>query len=109
MNEFLTGDDWEIPVTIQKQKANFNASGATILAALILITATDRTQIIPNTNVTEVAGSDWANGLLIVEFSNAQTAITPGNYHLEVQVEKNGKKQSWVSPAPINVKKGTIS
>ena len=109
-----TGDDAVIPVRLKKKGAFFSiSSGAEIKAVL---TTLDRKTIISNVVTVNNAadGTDLANSLFIVEFTEAETlaildVITIeelGEIILEVQV-KDPKKTSWTMS--INVVKGNIT
>lgn len=110
INEYLSGDDWEIPVTFTKKNNAWDVSGATIKAAVVDTSKSARVQVISDTTLNENAiGADWANGLVIVEFTSAQTTgVASGKYAIEVQVEKDGKKLSGIGKKRIEVAQGTI-
>lgn len=106
----VTGDDVDIPVTLTKGKAKavfaINA-GATVKASLV---SKDRaTILIPavvcNVNAT---GADWANSLVIVPFTSAETGALAvlGPVLLEIQVDDGGKL-TWFDE--LEIIKGTIS
>ena len=106
----VTGDDVDIPVTLTKGKAKAVFSidaGATVKAALVSLSR--ETILIPavvcDFNAT---GADWANSLVIVPFSSAETAalIDYGKAYLEVQVDDGGKL-TWFDD--IDIIKGSIA
>jgi len=103
----VPGDDTSFPVELEKDHAAFLINGsATILAAVT--TKNKNKVLIPATAVVEAApGSDWANSLVVVEFTEAQTELVThfGSALLEIQVDDGGKT-TWF--APITIIKGTI-
>ena len=108
MTTIVTGDDVSLPTTLKKDNATFLINpGATIQASII---TPDRvTTLIPATSVPEAnPGSDWANSLIVIQFSSALTgAITDyGKAILEIQVDDNGKL-TWF--ATVNIVQGTIA
>lgn len=104
----VTGDDTVLSVTLKKNSSTFNIdTGATILASLV---TPNHINIImsPVAVLSTAPGADWANSLLVIELTSAQTeAITSyGDALLEIQVDDNGKTTFF---ANINVTKGTIT
>lgn len=102
-----SGDDSSLPATLKKDGAVFNIDpGATVRAALIDPDYSKKlTDVVNVSNATP--GSDWANSLLIVEFTSAQTTgVRPGEVILEVEVDDGGKLTWQLSP--ITVRKGMI-
>lgn len=111
MAEYFTGDDWTINVTLKKNGVVFDASGATsVKAALVSLTGSEPTeQIAATVQNAGATGADWTNGLVVVEFAAAATALVSkyGTLYLEVQVDKT-KIETWPRKA-ITVNKGFIS
>lgn len=106
----VTGDDVDIPVTLTKgsAKATFTIDpGATVKAALVSL---DRqTVLIPAvTCLVSAPGADWANSLVIVPFTSAETlAVTDyAPAYLEIQVDDGGKL-TWFDR--IDIIKGSIA
>lgn len=103
-----TGDYAGIPVTLKKNGSTFVISGAAVIKAVL--TNKDRSTIIsPEVTISNVAaGTDLNNSLIIVEFTEAQTAaITEtGECYLEIQVADD-KPLTWT--VTINVRKGNIT
>jgi len=99
-----TGDDVAIPVTLKKNGVTFAIdAAATVKAALV---STDRSSKL-SADVTcsnAAAGADWANSLVVVEFSSAVSgAVTvpdSGRCLLEIQVDDSGKL-TWTAPLQI--------
>ena len=107
---FFTADDWDISVTLKTDGVATNVSGATDISAAVVTNDDDNpTQVVATTALASGAtGADWTNGVVVAEFSSANTDITPGIYLVEIQVTENSKKKTWPR-VPITVKKGTIS
>ena len=102
-----TGDDVSLAVTLKKNNSTFNIPvTATVEASLI---TPDRGTILisPIVQLDTTPGADWANSLVIVLFTSAQTDINfDGDAILEIQVNDNGKL-TWF--ASLTVIKGTIA
>ena len=68
----VTGDHARLPVRLRKAGATFDASAATIVAAIVTENHSDKL----SGDVTQDSGAngaDWANSLIIVEFPPAET------------------------------------
>lgn len=103
----VTGDDVSFSATLTKGDITFNIpSGTPIKAALI--TEDHKTQLIADTVVTEVSGSDWPNSKIMIKFTKEQTALilAAQNAKLEVEVDDGGRV-TWFKP--INVLLGTVN
>lgn len=102
-----TGDNISLQVTLKKDGSTFNIdSGATVQASII--DKTHKTVLAgPITQSNATAGADWANSLVIVEFSPTDTSsITyQGEARLEIQVDDSGKTTFF---ADISILLGTI-
>lgn len=112
--KYFTGDDWDINVTLKLNGVVYDASGATIKAALIRYIQGVPTQTIADTTMSSGAtGADWTNGIIVLEFPAASTATVDfyTRYDVEIQADKGGKKKSWLleDENAINVVQGTIS
>lgn len=111
MSELTTGDDARIPATVVKNKINVPIDLASTVKASI--TTVDKQAIlIPAVTQSDAAvGADWANGLVVVEFSSVLTDAIPdaniGQNSLEVQVDDPTFGKQTYSKA-ITIKKGTI-
>ena len=75
------------------------------------MTSTDKaTTIIAEVTQSNAAvGADWANSLVVVEFTEGNTAVSDtfiGDALLEIQVDDSGKRTWFV---PIEITKGTIA
>lgn len=104
----VTGDDAALAVTLKKDGEVFAINtSATVKAALV---TTDReTVLIPATVCdSAVDEADWANSLVLVQFTDTQTAAVEefGHALLEVQVDDGGKLTWFIDAAVI---KGSIS
>lgn len=106
----VTGDDVELPVTLTKGKikAVFNIdAGATVKASLVSL---DRSTILIPAVTCDVnaLGADWANSLIIVPFTSAETGAIAvfDPALLEIQVDDNGKL-TWFDE--VEIFKGSIS
>lgn len=103
-----TGDDPQIPFRMKKDGATFTiGGGATVSAVLTSLdrSATISPEVTVNLNAT---GTNLAESLVIVAFTEAQTlAITEhGAALLEVQVNDGGKL-TWT--AELLIRKGNIA
>ena len=108
MSVIVTGDDVALPVTLKKDGATFTIDvGATVQASIVLA---DRsaTLIAAVTCSNAATGADWANSLVIVEFSSAETgAVTDYVPALvEIQVDDSGKLTWFVG---VVIEKGSIA
>jgi len=104
MSDIVSGYDAALPVTLKKEGVVFSIdAGATVKA--VLLSADRSTVIIPEVTSNNAAtGADWANSLVIVEFSAAQTALVleEGDMTLEVQVDDT-KKLPWFIPLEASI------
>jgi len=104
----VTGDDPALPVTLKKSKAVFAiAPTATVQASVVSVDKLT-TLIPPITCDNAATGADWANSLVMVEFTSAQTAAisATGEALLEIQVDDGGKLTWFVL---ITIETGTIA
>jgi len=108
MSIIVTGDDVALPVQLKKDGKIFAIdAGATIKAAVINLNRSET--IIPEvTCLSNAAGADWDNSLVVVEFNSAATsAVTDYDKALlELQVDDGGKLTWFVS---VEFQKGTIA
>lgn len=102
----VTGDDVSLAVTLKKNGATFSIdAGATVEASIItpdrgtiLVAATAQASATP--------GADWANSLVVVQFSSALTNYAyTGTVVIEIQVDDSGKTTFF---ATANSVEGTI-
>ena len=104
----VPGDDVSLAVTLKKNGATFNiSSGASVTASVV--TTDHQTVLIAETAQSDgTSGADWANSLVIVEFTEALTEVVTdaGSANLEVQVDDGGKL-TWFGD--IEIKIGTIT
>lgn len=105
----VTGDDTNIWVNLTKNGIAIPVNSGSVVQAS-LTSKDKRTILIPPVAVLEATiDSDWANGLLIVEFTSAQTNAIPtaklGTALLEVQVDDGGKL-TWFTT--VKLLQGTI-
>lgn len=98
MYELVTGDDVSIPVTLKQgadvaSLATFTINPSATVTACIVSTGKNEQYSAEVTCNNAATGADWANSLVIVEFTSAQTnAITHvGTAMLEIQVNDSGK------------------
>ena len=108
MSGIVTGDDVALPVTLKKDNATFTiAPGATVKASIVSL---DRAAIlIAAVTVSNAApGADWANSLVVVEFTSIETlgVIVYDPALLEIQVDDGGKLTWFVN---LDITKGTIA
>jgi len=94
-----TGYTFSVPVTLKKNGVTFNIPVAAIVKAAVI--RADRTaKLLDAVTLSSAAvGSDWANSLVIVEFSEVQTAqlTKPEAVKIEIQVDDAGKLPWFVS------------
>jgi len=102
------GDPVEIPVTLKKNGNTFVISGDAVIKAVL--TKIDRATII-STEVTvnkSATGTDLAKSLIIVEFTEEQSAAITyiGDVYLEIQVA-DPKKKTWTTK--VLIRNGNIA
>ena len=105
--DITTGDDVALLVTLKKNGATFTIDpGATVEAAIV--DAQRITQLMPAVSQSNGGNADWANSLVEVILTSAQTAVIDkqGGALLEIQVDDSGK-QTWF--ASVNIKRGSIA
>lgn len=107
----FTGDDWDITMTLTKDRAAYDVSTATEIKASVV----DSDSISPSTLIAAVTldsgatGANWASGIVVIEIPNASTgSVATGTAYIEVQVTIGGKKQTWPRQQ-ITIKAGTIA
>lgn len=102
----VTGDGATLPITLKKDGATFAIdSGATVQASIIT-TAHDAVLAGPVAVLEATPGSDWANSLVVVVFSEADTDSLPeGLVAVEIQVDDNGKN-TWFPSSRVII--GTV-
>lgn len=113
MTEIVTGDDSNLPVNLYKKDATGTdisftiAPTATVKASLI---SADKAQVLiaPVTCLEAAAGADWANSLVIIPFTSADTVgvKVTGDALVEIQVDDGGKL-TWFTG--ITISRGTIA
>lgn len=118
MSELATlsiGDTFDNPATLYagSPSAAFNASTATAVKATITNADGTIKYCSEVTLSSGATGADWANGVLVYNFTPeitaeiAQYVTKPEIGCLETQVEINGGKYTWT--APINIAMGNIA
>ena len=106
VTKIVTGDDVALSVTLKKNGAVHDLTGATIEALLIFSNGTSA----PDAPITaiEATPGDYANGIVTIPFSSTQTAAFPClTGKLEIQVTQSEKKLTWFVDG-IEVVKGEI-
>lgn len=107
------GDDFDNSATLYAQGAAYNVSTATAIKATITNADGTVKYCSDVTLDSGAAGADWANGVIVYNFTAAITAEiadyvrAPEIARLETQVEINGSKYTWA--APINIQMGNIA
>jgi len=102
-----TGDDVSIAATLTKDGASFTIDPGDTVEASIVSRYKSTVLISPVAQSSSANGADWANSLVVVNFTSAQTAVDfAGLAFLEVQVD-DGTKQTFFSS--IKLVKGTIA
>lgn len=109
----VTGDDVSIPVQLKKGvgdavPAPFAISVSATVKARIVATNHESTLSAEVTQSRAAPGADWANSLVVVQFSGTDTsAITfQGKAKVEIQVDDGGKQTWWIE---TKVRRGNIS
>lgn len=107
--EIVQGDDIELGVTLKRKRAGdaalttFNISnGATVVAQFVDISKT--VTFGPEVTLAFGAtGADWANSLVVVEMTAAESAqIThTGMSYCRVRVTDTGKRNTYYAPVEI--------
>ncbi len=111
VGEFFTGDDWSMVVTLNADGAPLDVSGATTIKAVIVSSnCQSAVAIVPEEACNPAAtGADWANGVVVIDFPKANTAITDyGTRYLEVQVTDGGRDTTWPR-GRLTIKKGVLA
>jgi len=108
MSVIVTGDDVTLPVSLKKDNTAFSINTAAVVKAALISEDRARTLINPVVCASTTVGADWANSLVVVVFSSADTALITeyGSALLEIQVNDNGKTTWFVT---LSIEKGTIS
>lgn len=108
ITQIVTGDDAVFQAQLYKDLATFTIDpGATVEAMLVSVDhQTKYTDAVTLSNA--AAGADWPNSLVIVEFSQAETAAiqVTGNALLEIQVDET-TKENWFGT--VNIVTGQIA
>jgi hypothetical protein len=102
----VIGDDAKLYLTLQKEGATFNIdAGDTVEAALV---SADHESMLMDevAQSSATSGADWANSLIAIKFTAAQTELInkPSDEDVAkvaVQVTQSGKKETWFSPVKI--------
>ena len=106
-----SGYDVSILVRVRRDSANESLTGCTIKASLV--NADKSAELITDTAQSSSAtGADWANGLVAIEFSAANTtALTPlPTAYIELSIVDTNAKRLPCEDIPVTIEKGwTIS
>ena len=106
-----TGDTFKVPVTLYSDGVAIDVSGASgISASLVTTDDANVAVLIASTAQANTGGADWANGIVMAKFSDAQmaTVTTYGLAYIEIQVTSGGEVETWPRQ-PVLIKKGTIA
>jgi len=108
--KFATGNAPKLPIACRINNLQTPAipTSAVVQAS---ITSLDKTVLIAPVAVPESnTGSDWANRVVNVQFSSAQTSITIASESieaiLEIEIDESGDPLTWF--VPIIIEQGTI-
>lgn len=103
----VKGDDVSLSVTLKKNNATFIIPVTATVEASIVKSDHETVLLAPIEQSESAPGADWANSLVIVAFTSAQTSTIAqtGEVLLEIQVDDNGKTTFF---AVINIVSGTI-
>lgn len=103
----VTGDDYAVTATLQINGAAFDASSATIIAAVV--TLDHATKLSSDVAQNEAApGADWSQSVIVVELAAAVTALITryGRALIELQVDTGTKRTWWF---PVDVVRGQVA
>jgi len=104
----VTGDDVALPVTLRKDGQTFAINLASTVRAAVVSLDRSETLIAAVTLSNVATGADWANSLVVAEFSSAESAdaTTTGPALLEIQVDDSGKTTWFLT---VEITAGSIS
>tara|TARA_R100000655_G_scaffold91629_2_gene132439 strand:- start:91 stop:993 length:903 start_codon:yes stop_codon:yes gene_type:complete len=72
---YKIGERWLIPITLRKEGSPLDVSTGTVTARLIYLNNNEESEQIGSTSLSSsISGADWANGLVIVDFSAISTS-----------------------------------
>ena len=95
----VAGDSFEHPMTLEDDKVPISINTSSTVEAALL--DQDDVVLIPATTVSSAtAGSDWAQGKIVVKFTSTQTTISnvPKLVRVEVQIATTiGSKTTYKS------------
>lgn len=110
--QITTGDDATLSVSLTYNGVPLEIeTGSVVKAAL---TTLDRQKLTSDiTCSSSTYGADWANGLVVAEFSAVETGAIDipdlGRVLVEVQVDYAGKKNTFWSTGTVRIYEGTIA
>jgi len=85
------GDDRSLEIVLKKQNATFAIDSSAVIKASFTNRATKIVEL-ADVPITEVSGSDWANSLIVLQLTSAQTSgLTLGSYEMDIQVNDGGE------------------
>lgn len=89
------GDNLSLIRTLYEDGVAASLTGATVFAAIQ--DKNGNAYISSTAQVSTATGADWPNGVLVCEFSQAQSLLLPrsGDCWLEIEVTRSGKKATW--------------
>ena len=103
--EQYAGDDWAVPVELYDEDGEqWDVSTATIQAALVKVVGDTPTLLIAATAQSSGAtGAVWAQGKVVVEFTNTLTGavVDYGTHQVEVEVTISLKKTTKRFPVKV--------
>lgn len=104
----VTGDDVSLSVTLKKDNSTFTINPAATVEASLVSQDHNTVVLAPVTVSNSATGADWANSLVVIEFTSTETnsITTYGELILEIQVDDSGKTTFF---AEISVEIGTIA
>jgi len=111
----ISGDDVAIPIPLTKNDAVFAVDALATIKCSLISEDKSIVYIASTTQDSAAVGADWPNGILILEFTSAQTAaaqvIADTNYTKMVveilTIDLSGKRQTFKEI--IDFEKGTIA
>ena len=98
MSSYKIGDNWLIPINLKKENSSFIATGKTVQSRLIYLKGNTEVVLIDSKTLSDSAtGADWANGLVVAEYTSGETnALTKfNNIFIEIKVTDGAQVDIW--------------
>lgn len=106
--DIVIGDPTDIPIRLLENGAFFDMSTATSVRAALVDRFNENIIIPAITLISTDPGNDWANSLILVNFTDVQTALITEQttYYLEIEVVDTDTFTVFV---PVRARRGLIS